>query len=85
MKKIILHDTQQLSSMEMKHIIGAQIVNQSPSRLACSGKADGAPCSYRILGSLSGNGSGPLYSSYITVNGICSGGDCIVPLPPKWP
>lgn len=76
-KKIILHDTQQLSSMEMKHIIGAQIINPSSNQLACSGKADGDPCSYKILMSISGSGSGPLTPHYITINGFCSGGNCI--------
>lgn len=83
MKKIILRNTELLSSTEMRQIIGAQIVNtSSDSRLACSGKQDGDSCSYRKLVSLSGTGGGPLQPNYIYVSGICRSGNCVLPTAP---
>ena len=85
MKKIILRNTEMLSSTEMSHIIGAQVIHPTSSELACSGLEDGASCSYKKLVSISGSGSGPLTPNYITIRGFCSGGNCIATLTPIIP
>ena len=85
MKKIILRNTEMLSSTEMRQIIGAQVIHPTSSELACSGLDEGAHCSYKKLMSISGSGSGPLTPHYITINGFCSGGNCIETLTPIIP